>query len=187
MLLNAQKSAELLHCKSVVVSYTDKQEGIWKPSWLFWTAHMQIITTNTVSQEKSFIWIQANFLGKHENLSYNLFRQMVFNNRNRDFRIKIWILKSNWGIKGRDDLNVDGIPEVSASWEPADRTTVRVAQAFWSLCRHMDGHPPLKAVYRVWGCLCEAGVYEIKQDANGSKTLSWSHKRSFMWLFPTYS
>jgi hypothetical protein len=40
---------------------------------------------------------------------------MVFNNRNRDFRIKIWILKSNWVIKGRDDLNVDGIPEVSAS------------------------------------------------------------------------
>lgn len=35
---------------------------------------------------------------------------MVFNNRNRNFRIKVWMLKSNWGIKGRGDLNTDGTP-----------------------------------------------------------------------------
>lgn len=54
-------------------------------------------------------------LGRHKNLSYNLFRQIAFNNRDKDVRIKVWMLESNWGTKGRDGPNTDSIPEVSAS------------------------------------------------------------------------
>lgn len=45
---------------------------------------------------------------ENKNLSYNLFIQMAFNDRDRNVRVKAWIPRSK-GNEGRDDLEPDNI------------------------------------------------------------------------------
>lgn len=72
-----------------------------------------IETTNKVYPKRSPLFEFKPISKFGENIK--TFRQMAFNNRDRDFRIKVWILKTNWGKRGRDGLTTDGVLEVSAS------------------------------------------------------------------------